>query len=114
MDGYSKDQLIAVRAELIRLASKRRTVNYSTLAKRLKLDWTHRNPNDRRLLGEMLGEVSVQEYRRGRPMLTAIVVRKDTDMPGTGFRGLEGFPTSDEFWVAEKKRVFDYWAWRKV
>jgi hypothetical protein len=29
-------------------------------------------------------------------------------MPGAGFRGLEGFPESDEFYETELRRVHDF------
>ncbi len=72
------------------------------------LQWDHKNPNDRKLIGQLLGEVSRQEYSRGRPLLTAVVVMKGEDMPGAGFRGLEGFPESDEFYETELRRVHDF------
>ncbi len=31
--------------------------------------------------------------------------------PGKGFLGLQGFPTTREFWQIELKRVWDYWEW---
>ena len=63
-------------------------------------------------IGRFLGEIARQEYARGRPLLAAIVVHKKDRTPGVGFFGLEGFPKSKQFWKAEKKRVYDFWAWK--
>lgn len=111
MKNYSPKDAIRARALLVEVASERGTITYSELAQRLGFQWNHRNPNDRRLIGELLGEVSLQEYVRGRPLLTAVVLRKGGDMPGPGFRGLLDFPESDEFCVTEIRRVHDFWAW---
>ena len=112
MNGYTQDDLIRVRAALTEIATRRKTITYTDLANRVGLKWDHKNPNDRKLIGQLLGEVSRQEYSRGRPLLTAVVVRKGEDMPGPGFRGLEGFPESDEFYETELRRVHDFWEWR--
>lgn len=113
MDGYTTDDLIKVRAVLIEVASARDTISYSGLAERADVDFNHRMANDRRQLGLLLGDVSRQEYAQGRPLLTAVVVRKDTGEPGDGFLGLEGFPETREFWETELKRVHDFWEWRE-
>ena len=92
MNGYTKKDVIHVRALLIEEATHGRTITYTDLAALAGLPWSHKNPQDRKLLGKLLGEISHQEYLRGRPMLTAIVVRKGQGMPGPGFWGFEGFP----------------------
>ena len=112
MMGYSREDLIRARAALIEVATRHETITYTDFATRIGLQWNHKNPNDRKLMGQLLGEVSRQEYERGRPLLTAVVVRKGEDVPGPGFRGLEGFPESDEFYETELRRVRDFWAWR--
>lgn len=112
VDGYTKDDLIRARASLIDRASRRRRLTYSQFAQDARLAWDHQNPNDRSLIGHLLGDVSHEEYRRGRPLLSALVVRQDIGKPGQGFFGIEGFPSSTEFWRAELKRVYDFWSWR--
>lgn len=112
MNPHSIDDLCRVRAILVEVATKQDTITYTALAQRAGLQWNHANPNDRKLIGELLGAVSSQEYDRGRPLLTAVVLRKGEDVPGPGFRGLEGFPESDEFVQTELKRVHDFWRWR--
>jgi len=36
-------------------------------------------------IGHITGEINEYEHRHGRPMLSAVVVTKDTGMPGGGF-----------------------------
>ena len=69
--------------------------------------WTRLHPN--------LYEVSRSEHEQGRPLLTAIVVRKDCQV-GDGFyrmaRCVGKHEGTDDlaFWLAEVRRVHDYWA----
>lgn len=112
MQGYTRDDVVHVRALLVEVATRGETITYTELAKRAGLTWDHKNSNDRKLIGQLLGEVSVQEYSRGRPLLTAVVVRKGEDLPGPGFWGLQDFPQTTEFCETEQRRVHDFWAWR--
>jgi hypothetical protein len=67
-------------------------------------------------LFHLLYEISTDEARQGRGMLTAIVVHKTGDKkPGSGFFELAkslGFETKDRdaFWIGELKKVYGYWA----
>lgn len=106
------EDLVRCRAVLVEVATRQETISYTDFAGRANLQWDHTNPNDRKLIGELLGAVSRQEYACGRPLLTAVVVRKGEEFPGRGFRGLEGFPESDEFVQTELRRVHDFWRWR--
>ena len=72
-----------------------------------------------RNLGQILGEVCQGEVHQGRPMLGAVVVRKDSHLPGQGFfksaRKLGLFQGSNdkerrEFWVQELRKVHGYWS----
>jgi hypothetical protein len=66
-------------------------------------------------LRPFLGEISTEESKAGRGMLTALVVHKRGDLqPGPGFFELArqlGHDTSDvvKFWIEEVKRVFAAW-----
>lgn len=66
-------------------------------------------------LAKFLGEISTEETRAGRGMLSALVVHKHGDyQPGPGFFELArelGYDTSDivKFWIVEVKRVFKAW-----
>ena len=82
--------------------------------------------NDRRLhhkseaMVDLLGEISAEEHAVGRPLLSAVVVRKDEALPipGPGFYRLAkelGSMSKGEdkvvFWKAEFRRVCTY-AWK--
>ena len=77
------------------------------------------NPADRTEISGLLDEINKHEARYKRPMLSAVVVRVDTQMPGPGFfvcaRDIGRLPTSDSieelvFWAKEVKVVHSYWA----
>lgn len=68
---------------LAQAAASGELVYYSELEELLKLDM--RSPNDRRKVGEALGEISRWEVARGRPMLSSVVWHKDLSGPGRGF-----------------------------
>jgi len=63
-------------------------------------------------LGPILGIISWYEYLCGRPLLSAIVIRKSDNTPGDGFWGMnEYIPKIDniEEIEEEQKRVFFCW-----
>jgi len=108
----------AIREELIRVARRGRTISYRSLAQRLGLTW---NGYVRlQFLPRMLGPISTSEHVEGRPLLSAVVVRKIEGDPGDGFytmaqeRGVYR-PVEDteeerlEFFVWELRRVHEYW-----
>jgi hypothetical protein len=71
------------------------------------------DPHDREtVLGRMLGGISEHEEECGRPLLSAVVVLKDTPrMPSKGFYYFNDTDMSDEeFWFKEIKKVWDYWS----
>ena len=67
-------------------------------------------------LGRLLGEVSANEMRAGRGMLSALVTHKRGDMqPGPGFfelaKGLgQKVEDIEKFWIQEVKRIFAVWS----
>jgi len=66
-------------------------------------------------LSSFLEEIVVDEHAANRPLITVLVVHKHGDlMPGEGFfnvAGRLGFEVADRdaFWIAELRRVTDYW-----
>lgn len=94
-------------------AREQRVVHYGEIAPLAHLDMA--DPHHRKVLGDMLDEISRAEDASGHPLLSAVVVQKESSMPGNGFfvlaRELGRWNGSDEqgFFVKELKRVYDYW-----
>ena len=68
------------------------------------------------VLHSMLGYITEMEHKAGRPLLTAIIVRQDTDFPGAGFfrkaqrLGVyDGHTEKPLFWWRECERVYRHW-----
>ncbi len=116
--GFDDDLWEQAKAEAKQIlgdrARVRGTMTYSELARRIQS--INFEAGDSRFNRWLLRDVSVEEDRDGRGMLTVIVVRQDGDMdPGPGFfdlaRELERVvfePTA--FWLAELNAVHDAWA----
>jgi len=91
-------------------------VPYSEIAPMAGLDIS--NPADRNQLSEILFDISMAEYEKGQPLLSAVVTFKDIPYPGRGFfdmarqfRLYNGRSEMDEleFFTKEVKRVHEYW-----
>jgi hypothetical protein len=88
-------------------------ITYSELSKKLR---SITIPHDDPAMAVMLDEISTEEFRSGRGMLSVVVVHKHGDMePGIGFFKLAeslGRRVGDKtsFWVAELHRVHGYWS----
>ncbi len=73
------------------------------------------NPADRNRIAEILDEINFYEHKHERPMLSAVVIRKDINMPGEGFfecaKKLSRYRGSDKvvFWAHELIEVHKYW-----
>lgn len=109
-----------VREALIAVAKNRKIISYQDLCNQcgLKLDMVN-NPNDRREIGKILGEISIYEFDEGRPLLSALVVSKNGD-EGDGFYKLCEFLGITKNWrklkqdeifsVQEISKCHEYWA----
>ncbi len=69
-------------------------------------------------IGEVLEEVSDREHGQNRPLLSALVVRKDTKRPSYGFWELRVLPPSlrnaskqekIDRWKQEHRKTCEYW-----
>ena len=86
---------------------------YADIAPMAGLDMS--NPDHRNRIGEILGEISSAEHAQGRPMLSAVVIQKDNNIPGSGFftlaKQLGLYSGADDvvFFVKELRRVHNYW-----
>ena len=98
---------------LLQVARSGEVTHYSDVAPLLGLDMSRES--DRARIGELLDEVSSFESQNGRPLLSAVVIRADLNMPGPGFFGLAtrlGLLHGNNrvvFWARELTRVHDYW-----
>ena len=101
------------RAAMIEVARRGRTMSYTELVQ--KITSCYLEPRDSRL-AHMLGEISTEEDREGRGLLTVVVVHKTGDMkPGPGFFELAeclGRDVSDaeRCWVEESRKVYEVWS----
>lgn len=103
------------RIAMIERAKIRGMISYSDLVNRITA--LPLEAHDVRLF-HLLGEVSSEEDKAGRGMLTVVVVHKTGDMePGNGFYELAdllGHKTADplKFWVSELHKVHAVWSKR--
>ena len=104
----------AIYEELLKAARSGEPVNYSDIAPLagLNMDLAH----DRNQIAGILDDISRAEHDAGRPLLSAVVIRKGENMPGNGFftlakrLGLHTGGDNLDFWLAELRRVHDHWA----
>lgn len=114
---YSVSEWGAGKAEIIGIlqacARTRSMITYSELSKKLR---SIAIPYDNPAMAVMLDEISTEEFRSGRGMLSVVVVHKQGDTePGIGFFKLAeslGRRVGDitSFWVAELHAVDGYWS----
>jgi hypothetical protein len=108
-----------IRNKLIELARLKTPWSYSTLNDQLQLGLNFKNGYDRELIGEWLGEISVHEYERGRPLLSAIIIHEGPDREqGNGFyklcETLYNIPWQDikkdiSFELERMKECYEFW-----
>jgi hypothetical protein len=119
-----------VRQKLIEVAKCQETITYGELMEEFGIPRGHRKPGIG--IGYVVGTISEHEHDRGRPLISAIVVRAHSERaicpngaPGGGFFGLPGIPTrlmrpekewnkpltneDRKFVVAEQRKVWLYW-----
>ena len=106
------DVLGEMRAVLIHLAKQRKTISYSALCGLITTAHIHhRAPYFHRLLDDL----SHEDEALGVPSLAALVVRKDSGIPGQGYFAIfaaEGGSPDDleAYWRSQFEAVCDYWA----
>lgn len=108
-----------IRAQLIELARSKRPWSYSQLNSQLQLGLNFNSAYDRDLIGEWLGEVSLHEFQKGRPLLSALIIHKSQDREqGDGFYKLCGelynkdwkkLKEDKDFELNEMKECYSYW-----
>ena len=104
---------VRVLSELVNAAQNGGVTTYQDIARIMGIRTTGHHMS--RETGAILDEISTDEVRAGRPMLSAVVVRT-TGKPGPGFFRLAAklgrAPGSDadmEFWKREQDAVYEAW-----
>lgn len=104
----------AVYQKLKEMARKRETICYGEIAPLAGLPSSGSYMGKK--LGEILQEICENEHRQARPLLSAVVVRKNIGVPGEGFfkkaRILGAHQGSNDraFWMQELDNVYKYWS----
>lgn len=101
--------------EITKVAKSGGITYYSDIAPLIGLDMDFQP--DRNRISDILDEISRVEHANGNPLLSAVVILKERNIPGQGFFTLakslnlyDGNPDSElKFWIQELRRVHDYW-----
>lgn len=102
--------------KLIEIAKSKQTLYYKDVADICNLNLN--DPDDRNhILRDILDDINRYEHEEGRPMITAVVVRKTKPrICGNGFFELarefgkmEKGQSHEEFFREELKRVYEFW-----
>jgi hypothetical protein len=94
------------------VAQQRQLITYKELAAVVGLDW-NKNYGKCRQIFSILRAICTAEVEQGHPMLSAVVVRQDTGMPGRGFfalackLGRHQGGADYSFWLAEREAVIE-------
>lgn len=98
---------------LVEVARARDVTNYSEVGQLVGLDMGTEVGRIR--IAQILDDINHYEAQACRPMLSAVVIRQDINMPGTGFfecaRGLGRYTGNNDlmFWVNELTQVHNDW-----
>jgi len=111
VEGILNQEIYAVLKDTAR---RKGVITYSEIAPLANLDMS--NVDHREEMGKILGIISTYEHQQGRPMLSAIVVHREDNMPGKGFFQLAetlGLLKARQdkigFWCKEVARVHNSW-----
>ncbi len=102
----------AVYEEILRVARSRGITYYSDVAPKAGLNMD--SPADRKHISRILGDISTTEHKGGRPLLSAVVILRERNIPGKGFfslaqeLGLYHGGNDVQYWTQELQRVYDW------
>lgn len=108
-----------IREVLIKVAKRKSIINYTDLLKQSKVNLDMSVPFDRGQLGHLLGEISWNEVKQGRPMLSSVALHAGDFKQGEGFFDLAKelysitFNTEDEqvkFGMKEMTKTHEFWS----
>ena len=100
----------AIYDKLKEMARQQQLITYKELAAVVGLDWNKDYGRCRQIFS-ILRAICTAEVEQGCPMLSAVVVRQDTGMPGSGFftlareLGCYQSGTDSSFWLAEREEL---------
>ena len=103
----------SIHNKLIAIARARETTYYSDVAPLAGLNMA--SEFDRIRIAQVLDEISRGEHSDGKPLLSAVVILKEENVPGKGFfnlarkLGLHGGGDDHTFWIEELGRVHSHW-----
>ncbi|MEP6987705.1 MAG: hypothetical protein ABI970_19035 [Chloroflexota bacterium] len=103
-----------MRDVMVETARQGQLITYSELCAQLKTAYLHYHSPQ---IVRLLDEIGMAEREAGRPILPAVVVGKQSGIPGAGYFRLagEGHDNDNAFdpevnWEADLQAVFDYWS----
>ncbi len=104
-----------MREVMIETARQGQLITYSEMCAQLKTAYLHYHSPQ---IVRLLDEIGAIEHDAGRPILPAVVVGKQSGIPGAGYFRLAGEAHSDGEgdvdpkvnWEADLAAVFDYWS----
>ena len=108
---YDKKMHKAIYAKLKEVAQQKQLITYKELAAVVGLDW-NKDYGKCRQIFSILRDICTSEVEQGHPMLSAVVVRQDTRIPGSGFFALALYlgrcqsGTDYSFWIPERDAVW--------
>jgi hypothetical protein len=101
-------------SKLIEVAKKGSVIYEIDLAKVAAMNMSL--PHERREMDRHLDEINSYEREQGHPVLSAVVIQKDTHIPNRHFFefcrdiGLLKGEDEDEFYIRELRNVYVFWA----
>jgi hypothetical protein len=101
-------------------AAKEKTCTYQEVSVFLKKHFNITIEPFSTTLASLLGDISLSEHIKGEPMLSVVIVNKDTKRAGDGFfklakelgrfnGSLKSDVDKDIFFISELKKVFSLW-----
>src|SRR5208283_4437107 len=95
------------------VAARGQITYYKDVAAIVGLDMA--NPHERDQMSVLLDDISISEHDEGRPLLSAVVIHRQDNIPGNGFFTMATrvgeYDGGDRFtfFMVELRRVHDYW-----
>ncbi|WP_143021593.1 hypothetical protein [Paenibacillus sp. OK060] len=104
----------------LHVASKGEVCTYSDISRYLKLQFDLEEEPMSISLAGLLGDISVEENKQENPLLSVVVVNKETKIPGDGFfklakdlglydGSLINREQKDAFYISELNKAHSFW-----